>query len=127
MKSQHVHSAFPHCLMRQKFPSLSTTCFFTNFPNSLFPGSGTKMASLFHRGTTSRLRTQVYRSSNFSYIYWCALKIAYRNALVSQKQFLGPLHPPHLLSRCLGLPQLWLSVDFPLNGEVPQKRQDSRK
>lgn len=27
MKSQHVHSAFPHCIMRQKFPSLSTTCF----------------------------------------------------------------------------------------------------
>lgn len=81
------------------------------------------MASLFHHGTSSRLRTQVYKPSKFSYIYWCALKTAYRDALVSLKEFLGPLHPSHLLSICLGLPQLWLNVGFPLNGEVPQKRQ----
>lgn len=85
------------------------------------------MASSFHHGTISRLRSQGYRSSKFNYIYWCALKIAYRDALVSLKHFLGPLHPSHLLSSCLGLPQLWLNVDFPLNGEVPQKRQESQR
>lgn len=53
--------------------------------------------------------------------------IVYTDAFVSLKQFLGPLHPSLLLSSCLGLPQLWLNVDFPLNGEVPQSRQDSQR
>ena len=109
------------------FPQLA----FTNFPKSQFPGSGTKVASLFHHGTTSSLSSQVYRSSKSSYVYWRALclhfEIVYTDAFVSLKQFLGPLHSSLLLSSCLGLPQLWLNVDFPLNGEVPQSRQDLQR
>lgn len=126
MKSQHVHSAFPHCFVRQKFPSLSTTCFH-QLSKLVISREWDQDASLFHHGTTSRLRTQVCRSSKFSYIYWCALKSTDRDALVSLKPFLGPLHPSHLLSSCLGFPQLWLNVDFPLNGEVPQKTQDLQR
>ena len=100
---------------------------FTNFPNFLFPGSGTKAASLFHHGTTIRPSSSVYRSSKSSYSYWCALEIISTDAFVSVKQFLGPLRPSRLLSSCLGLPQLWLNVDFPLNGEVPQSRWDSQR
>lgn len=70
------------------------------------------MASLFHHGTTSRLRSQVYTSSKFSYIYWCALKIAYRDALVSPKQFLGPL-PLSPLVQLLGTPPAADECGFP--------------
>lgn len=95
------------------------------FQTCCFQGVGPRWPTCFIMEQLASLPLTTNRCSKSSYIYWCPLKTVY--TIASLKQFLGPLHPSILLSSCLGLPQLWLNVDFPLHEEVPQSRWDLQR
>lgn len=117
-----ILTPFPNVLSGKnshRFPQLA----FTNFPNSLLPGRGTKIASF----NMEQVKSLVYTSPKTQLcLLACTEDCLHRcfcfcEAISISFTLLSPL------VQLPGTPHLWLKLDFPLKGEVFQSRRNSQR